>query len=118
MPHSPQFYCRYYVGHKGKFGHEFLEFEFQADGKVRCTPCEWVQGIQFAGDKGLHSALGFAWPPVPCLHVTLLLAVHLSARHPSIASADGARVVVVHVTAVQNAVKHILAYVTSNALAI
>ena len=28
------FYCRYYVGHKGKFGHEFLEFEFQADGKV------------------------------------------------------------------------------------
>lgn len=29
------FYCRYYVGHKGKFGHEFLEFEFQADGKLR-----------------------------------------------------------------------------------
>ena len=22
------FYLRYYVGHKGKFGHEFLEFEF------------------------------------------------------------------------------------------
>eukprot|EP00892_Ulva_mutabilis_P001878 jgi/Ulvmu1/11691/UM008_0101.1 len=34
MP-SKDFYCRYYVGHKGKFGHEFLEFEFQADGKVR-----------------------------------------------------------------------------------
>lgn len=27
-------YVRYYVGHKGKFGHEFLEFEFQSDGKV------------------------------------------------------------------------------------
>lgn len=27
------FYCRYYVGHKGKFGHEFLEFEFRPDGK-------------------------------------------------------------------------------------
>ena len=26
---------RYYVGHKGKFGHEFLEFEFRPDGKVR-----------------------------------------------------------------------------------
>ena len=28
------FYCRYYVGHKGKFGHEFLEFEFRPDGKM------------------------------------------------------------------------------------
>ena len=27
------FYVRYYVGHKGKFGHEFLEFEFRPDGK-------------------------------------------------------------------------------------
>lgn len=26
---------RYYVGHKGKFGHEFLEFEFRPDGKLR-----------------------------------------------------------------------------------
>jgi Mago nashi protein len=32
---TSDFYCRYYVGHKGKFGHEFLEFEFSADGKVR-----------------------------------------------------------------------------------
>lgn len=23
------------VGHKGKFGHEFLEFEFRPDGKLR-----------------------------------------------------------------------------------
>lgn len=29
-----ELYVRYYVGHKGKFGHEFLEFEFQSDGKV------------------------------------------------------------------------------------
>ncbi|KAM1139773.1 hypothetical protein ACFX15_039283 [Malus domestica] len=26
-----EFYLRYYVGHKGKFGHEFLEFEFRLD---------------------------------------------------------------------------------------
>jgi protein mago nashi len=25
----------YSVGHKGKFGHEFLEFEFRPDGKLR-----------------------------------------------------------------------------------
>lgn len=32
---SDDFYLRYYVGHKGKFGHEFLEFEFRPDGKLR-----------------------------------------------------------------------------------
>ena len=29
------FYLRYYVGHKGKFGHEFLEFEIRPNGKLR-----------------------------------------------------------------------------------
>ena len=29
------FYVRYYAGHKGKFGHEFLEFEFRPDGRLR-----------------------------------------------------------------------------------
>ena len=29
------FYVRYYVGHKGKFGHEFLEFELQGNGRLR-----------------------------------------------------------------------------------
>jgi len=32
---SDDFYVRYYVGHKGKFGHEFLEFEFRSDGLLR-----------------------------------------------------------------------------------
>lgn len=32
------FYLRYYVGHKGKFGHEFLEFEFRPDGKSGLPP--------------------------------------------------------------------------------
>ncbi|TPX71507.1 hypothetical protein SpCBS45565_g01082 [Spizellomyces sp. 'palustris'] len=30
-----ELYVRYYVGHIGKFGHEFLEFEFRPDGKLR-----------------------------------------------------------------------------------
>lgn len=29
------FYVRYYTGHKGKFGHEFMEFEFRPDGRLR-----------------------------------------------------------------------------------
>eukprot|EP00981_Chlorochromonas_danica_P000121 scaffold37_cov172-Ochromonas_danica.AAC.10 len=32
---SLPFYLRYYVGHKGKFGHEFMEFEITPDGKLR-----------------------------------------------------------------------------------
>ena len=32
---ADQFYLRYYVGHTGKYGHEFLEFEFRPDGEVR-----------------------------------------------------------------------------------
>lgn len=35
MAPAPDFYLRYYVGHKGKFGHEFLEFEFRPDGQVK-----------------------------------------------------------------------------------
>lgn len=30
-----QFYVRYYTGHKGKFGHEFMEFEIKPDGRLR-----------------------------------------------------------------------------------
>eukprot|EP00761_Pharyngomonas_kirbyi_P009910 gb/GECH01009928.1/.p1 GENE.gb/GECH01009928.1/~~gb/GECH01009928.1/.p1 ORF type:complete len:160 (+),score=13.35 gb/GECH01009928.1/:1-480(+) len=30
-----EFYVRYYVGHRGKYGHEYLEFEFRPDGKLR-----------------------------------------------------------------------------------
>eukprot|EP00158_Paraphelidium_tribonemae_P000389 Partr_v1_DN22004_c0_g1_i1_m44251 putative Mago nashi len=30
-----EFYLRYYVGHTGRHGHEFLEFEFQPDGRCR-----------------------------------------------------------------------------------
>ncbi|GAX78581.1 hypothetical protein CEUSTIGMA_g6020.t1 [Chlamydomonas eustigma] len=32
---SDDFYLRYYVGHRGKFGHEFLEFELRPDGRLR-----------------------------------------------------------------------------------
>ncbi|PNH08630.1 Protein mago nashi [Tetrabaena socialis] len=32
---ADDFYLRYYVGHRGKFGHEFLEFEFNKDGRLR-----------------------------------------------------------------------------------
>ena len=31
--------CSYYVGHTGKFGHEFLEFEFRPDGEPNHDRC-------------------------------------------------------------------------------
>lgn len=35
IPPETDIYLRYYVGHKGKFGHEFLEFEFRPNGLFR-----------------------------------------------------------------------------------
>jgi Mago nashi protein len=32
---AEQFYVRYYVGHRGRFGHEFMEFELSSSGKLR-----------------------------------------------------------------------------------
>ena len=35
VAHNDEFYLRYYVGHKGRFGHEFMEFELCPSGKLR-----------------------------------------------------------------------------------
>lgn len=32
---ADDFYLRYYVGHKGQYGHEFLEVELRPNGKLR-----------------------------------------------------------------------------------
>lgn len=48
MALASDFYLRYYVGHKGKFGHEFLEFEFRPDGERR-RGCEGGRAAQAMG---------------------------------------------------------------------
>ncbi|KAI7872540.1 hypothetical protein BDF14DRAFT_1877745 [Spinellus fusiger] len=35
MTSQEEFYIRYYSGHKGRYGHEFLEFEVRSDGLCR-----------------------------------------------------------------------------------
>jgi len=35
QPERKDFYLRYYVGHTGQFGHEFIEFEVRKDGVLR-----------------------------------------------------------------------------------
>lgn len=42
---TQDFYLRYYIGHKGKFGHEFLEFEFRPDGKLRFVNNKFLEAI-------------------------------------------------------------------------
>jgi protein mago nashi len=35
MAAAEEFYCRYYTGHTGRFGHEFMEFEFLPNGVLK-----------------------------------------------------------------------------------
>ena len=45
------FYLRYYVGHKGKFGHEFLEFEFKPNGRLRYANNSQYKADSFLGKE-------------------------------------------------------------------
>jgi len=49
------FYCRYYVGHKGKFGHEFMEFEFKGDGTMRYANNSMYRGDGIIRKKAIVS---------------------------------------------------------------
>eukprot|EP00756_Hemistasia_phaeocysticola_P008144 Hpha_TRINITY_DN14510_c0_g2::TRINITY_DN14510_c0_g2_i1::g.46943::m.46943/K12877/MAGOH; protein mago nashi len=46
MAADGEFYVRYYSGHKGQFGHEFLEFEFRPDGLLR-----YANNSNYKGEK-------------------------------------------------------------------
>merc|ERR1712135_117584 len=52
-----EFYLRYYVGHKGKFGHEFLEFEFRPDGKLR-----YANNSNYKNDTIIRKEDDTLWP--------------------------------------------------------
>jgi protein mago nashi len=40
-----EFYLRYYLGHRGRFGHEFMEFEVYPGGKLRyCNSSNYKNG--------------------------------------------------------------------------
>ncbi|XP_065063934.1 protein mago nashi homolog [Rhopilema esculentum] len=52
------FYCRYYVGHKGKFGHEFLEFEFRPDGMLRyANNSNYKNDVMIRKEAFVHKAV-------------------------------------------------------------
>ncbi|KAK1768058.1 Mago nashi protein [Phialemonium atrogriseum] len=45
------FYLRYYSGHSGRFGHEFLEFDFRAVGDGRSATARYANNSNYRNDS-------------------------------------------------------------------
>ncbi|KAF2722690.1 Mago nashi domain protein [Polychaeton citri CBS 116435] len=45
------FYVRYYSGHTGRFGHEFLEFDFRAVGDGRSAIARYANNSNYRNDS-------------------------------------------------------------------
>ncbi|KAK1964671.1 mago nashi protein [Colletotrichum sublineola] len=46
-----QFYLRYYSGHSGRFGHEFLEFDFRVLGDGRSAVARYANNSNYRNDS-------------------------------------------------------------------
>nr|XP_054108600.1 protein mago nashi homolog 2-like [Callithrix jacchus] len=57
MSMASDFYLRYYVGHKGKFGHKFLEFEFRPDGKLRYANSNYKNDVMIRKEAYVHKSV-------------------------------------------------------------
>ncbi|BCS25854.1 mago nashi family protein [Aspergillus puulaauensis] len=48
---NEQFYIRYYSGHSGRFGHEFLEFDFRTLGDGRSAAVRYANNSNYRNDS-------------------------------------------------------------------
>uniref|UniRef100_A0A1Y1L1Y9 Mago nashi n=1 Tax=Photinus pyralis TaxID=7054 RepID=A0A1Y1L1Y9_PHOPY len=48
---SEPFYLRYYAGHMGRFGHEFLEFDFRVVGDGRSAVARYANNSNYRNDS-------------------------------------------------------------------
>ncbi|KAM0250679.1 hypothetical protein ACHAQJ_008513 [Trichoderma viride] len=48
---NDQFYIRYYSGHMGRFGHEFLEFDFRVVGDGRSAVARYANNSNYRNDS-------------------------------------------------------------------
>ncbi|PVI08482.1 Mago nashi protein [Periconia macrospinosa] len=48
---SEPFYVRYYSGHQGRFGHEFLEFDFRVIGDGRSAAARYANNSNYRNDS-------------------------------------------------------------------
>ncbi|PSK37422.1 mago nashi-like protein [Elsinoe australis] len=51
MATAEPFYLRYYSGHQGRFGHEFLEFDFRAVGDGRSATARYANNSNYRNDS-------------------------------------------------------------------
>lgn len=51
MASSEPFYLRYYSGHSGRFGHEFLEFDFRVVGDGRSAVARYANNSNYRNDS-------------------------------------------------------------------
>ncbi|CZT16873.1 exon-exon junction complex, Magoh component [Ramularia collo-cygni] len=50
-PSPDAFYVRYYSGHSGRFGHEFLEFDFRVVGDGRSAVARYANNSNYRNDS-------------------------------------------------------------------
>ncbi|RWA06795.1 hypothetical protein EKO27_g8300 [Xylaria grammica] len=48
---NDSFYIRYYSGHSGRFGHEFLEFDFRVVGDGRSAVARYANNSNYRNDS-------------------------------------------------------------------
>ncbi|KAI9734895.1 MAG: Protein mago nashi [Cirrosporium novae-zelandiae] len=51
MSNNEQFYLRYYSGHSGRFGHEFLEFDFKLYPDGRSAAARYANNSNYRNDS-------------------------------------------------------------------
>ncbi|KAL2104950.1 hypothetical protein VUR80DRAFT_9268 [Thermomyces stellatus] len=51
MASNDGFYLRYYSGHSGRFGHEFLEFDFRVVGDGRSAVARYANNSNYRNDS-------------------------------------------------------------------
>ena len=87
MADEDEFYVRYYVGHKGKFGHEFLEFEFRPDGRLRYANNSNYKNDTMIRKEGAWRALPALTRACPCCRAVVRVRSLRGAGRPDRAAA-------------------------------
>ncbi|KAH9845457.1 Protein mago nashi [Teratosphaeria destructans] len=61
MASSEPFYLRYYSGHSGRFGHEFLEFDFRVVGDGRSAVARYANNSNYRNDSLIRKESVYPW---------------------------------------------------------
>ncbi|KAL5313899.1 hypothetical protein ACEPPN_018322 [Leptodophora sp. 'Broadleaf-Isolate-01'] len=57
------FYIRYYSGHQGRHGHEFLEFDFRVLGDGRSASARYANNSNYRNDSLIRKESALIYPP-------------------------------------------------------